>query len=96
MYSTYQLQLPIFHAICMILPMNISFHISTSWQTDILFIKNGLISFNQYFVYYLLPFNFFFLLYSIYMIKGVSKKKIHYNLIYCIYIYYFIDLLYIF
>jgi len=74
MYSTYQLQLPIFHAICMIFPLNILLYMSVSWRLEIVFIKDGLITFKQQLIYYLLPLNFFILFYSICTIKGVSEK----------------------
>ena len=74
MYSTYQIQLTIFHAICMILPLNIFLYMTVSWQLEIVVVKNGLITFKQQFIYNLLPLNFLFLFYSICTIKGVSEK----------------------
>ena len=74
MYSTYQLQLPIFHAMCMILPLNLFFYINTFWEVDIVIVKDGLIVLKQGFIYYLLPLNIVFLLYSIYMVKSVSEN----------------------
>ncbi len=75
MFSIYQLQFPILHAKCMILGMDISFHIAAAWMIDITLIKEEIL---KRLVYYLLPLNFFFLFYSICMIKGVSYK-LHFN-----------------
>ncbi len=72
MFSIYQLQFPILHAKCMILGMNVLFYIAVAWMVDITLIKEEIL---KRLVYYLLPLNFFFLFYSICMIKGVSEKN---------------------